>query len=296
MTHYVYGAYSTGPYISVDGCITKHFASLNFTLDQGDRVIVFGRSGGGKSTIIKILSGLLKPRKGNVTIGGKEVMDLKDIRDKICFIPQLQEISIVVEKGDTLHDTIKIASNFAVQSKVTEAAQLAYLHDEIKDLKYANETNNVPLQNLSGGQKQRVAIARAFLRMITNHKAPLYLMDEATSALDPESKTNVLKNLNTFLSSQTPPPTLLIVSHEPEVIHQHIKFNKAIVFTKTGAYLYTNQDGIRQDIIAVYSKFTKEKMEKNEDIAQLAEMDTERNLQIRVQELLSDSKENKSNA
>jgi len=88
----------------------------------------------------------------------------------------------------------------------------------------------------------------------------------------------VLQNLNNRLSNQT----LLVVSHEPEVIHQYINFNKAIVFTNRGAFLYTNQD-VNQ--IATYSTFTKKQMGQ-ENSSQPTEMETDQNLQIRVRKLL----------
>jgi len=85
-------------------------------------------------------------------------------------------------------------------------------------------------------------------------------MDEPTSALDPESKAKVLMNWNHYLENKE--STLFVVSHEPEVISKYIAFNKAIVFTNTGANLYTQQHLRKPQPIGAYSSFTHKNMAK----------------------------------
>lgn len=255
---------------------TKAFENLNFALEEGDRVVIFGKSGGGKSTIIKLLLGFIQPDKGQVFFKEKQIVSIHDIRDNLCYIQQAQEIKIVTEPAEEpageqgcLFRAIKAASKTASSDDVIKAAEMAYLHKEIRDPEYKKTG---PVAGLSGGQKQRVAIARGFLRKQAN----LFLLDEPTSALDSEAKKVILENLKKILEkkSETPSelssiesiekrqssvpsgkiedqksdmptvkPTLLVVTHEPEAISEFIDFNKAIVFTNEGIKLWTQDKG-----------------------------------------------------
>ncbi len=151
---------------------------VELSIAPGDHVAITGASGGGKSTLVKILLGLAVPEEGEVLIDGTplEQFGYKNFHDQIGAV--LQDDSLF---AGSLADNIALFDDTTDMERIVEAATAAALHDEISAMPMAYETLVGDMgSSLSGGQKQRLLLARALYR-----KPKLLLMDEGTSALDP---------------------------------------------------------------------------------------------------------------
>jgi len=167
---------------------------------------LIGASGGGKTTLAKIIAGFFTPHSGDVLYNGVSYkkIGLNIIRENVSLI--LQETRLF---NDTLLFNLTLGKKFS-EEEIYEALKLAELKHTIekwpqKLLTYVGK-NGV---KLSGGQKQRVAIARAIL-----HKPKIVILDESTSALDIDTEEKVFKNIENFLKSRT----TIIIAHRAETI------------------------------------------------------------------------------
>ncbi|HKC67068.1 MAG TPA: ATP-binding cassette domain-containing protein [Bacteroidia bacterium] len=172
------------PVISIKG-LYKSFGALDvlkgIDLDvfKGENVVVLGRSGTGKSVLIKILVGLLKPDKGNVTVLGKQIANLNGkeldaLRLKIGFSFQ----------NSALYDSMDVRQNLAfplqMNFKNLSKKEVDTAIEEVLDaVGLKNKINEMP-SDLSGGQKKRIGIARTLIL-----KPEIMLYDEPTAGLDP---------------------------------------------------------------------------------------------------------------
>jgi ATP-binding cassette subfamily B protein len=187
---------------------TKILQNLNFTIKKGEIVGIIGPTGGGKSTLIDILMGLLSPSSGEVRVDNINV-NSKGYDEKI--IPWQSSISHVPQ--DIYLIDASIAENIAFGEKrneidmdrVKKVANKASIANFIESTKYQYKTNvgeNGIL--LSGGQKQRIALARALY-----NNASLLILDEATSALDLRTEELVMNSIYNLKESLT----LIIIAH-----------------------------------------------------------------------------------
>ena len=155
----------------------------SWTLSAGEQVFIHGPSGGGKSTLLSVLSGLFLPSEGQVNVLGQR-LDQMTSRRRDRF--RARHIGYMFQQFNLIpylnaFDNIRLASQFSQQKKTPE------LHEEIqKLLSVLNISANDwyrPARHLSIGQQQRVAIARALI-----NKPELLIADEPTSSLDPLNK------------------------------------------------------------------------------------------------------------
>jgi ABC-type multidrug transport system fused ATPase/permease subunit len=175
---------------------------LNHDIHQGQKVAFIGPSGGGKSTLIKLLMGFYPVDGGNIRIDGKLFSDysLNEVRNLMGYVPQ----DAYLFEG-TIRENIRYGKLDASDEEIISAAKAAYAHEFIERLPSGYDTEVLSRgQNLSGGERQRIAIARAFLK-----NAPILLLDEATSALDNESEAMVQKGLDALMENRT----VLIIAH-----------------------------------------------------------------------------------
>jgi ATP-binding cassette subfamily B protein len=172
------------------------FDGLDLTVEPGERVGLVGRSGGGKTSIIRLLLRLMDVDGGRILVGGQDITLLSqaDLRSLIAYVPQDP-----VMFHRTLRENIAFGRPGATDAQLRAAAGAAHVLEFVEALPEGFDTlvgeRGV---KLSGGQRQRVAIARAILR-----DAPILLLDEATSALDSESEAHIQQALWTLMEGRT---------------------------------------------------------------------------------------------
>jgi len=180
-----------------------NISQLNLSLAAGEIGVIIGRSGAGKSTILKLVAGLLKPASGQILVQNKQVLP-PDKR----LVPGEPGIKLVSQTFDLMP---------FISAKENICQGMMPLLDEEKNtiankLLHALGLENVAnekTKNLSGGQQQRVAIARALAE-----KPNLLLLDEVFAQLDKATKTEVMLNLKNYISAQN--ATALFVLHDAE--------------------------------------------------------------------------------
>jgi ATP-binding cassette subfamily B protein len=181
---------------------TTVLQDMSFAVRPGQVAAFVGPSGGGKSTVFKLLLGCYPVRQGAVYVSGQSINTyrLTDLRDRFAYIPQ----DAYLYSGSIL-DNIRYGKPGASQEEVIAAAQAAYAHEFISEFPEGYETTvGERGARLSGGQRQRIAIARALLK-----DAPVLLLDEATSALDSESEEVVQRALSVLMRGRT----VLVIAH-----------------------------------------------------------------------------------
>ncbi|MFZ2414155.1 MAG: ABC transporter ATP-binding protein [Candidatus Cryosericum sp.] len=182
---------------------------IGFSVHKGKTVAFVGPSGGGKSTLFKLLLGLYTPAQGIITIERNSIYDqrLPDWRRHFAYVPQNAFVF-----SDTVYANIVGGMPDPGQTEVEKAARAANAHDFIMQLPEGYRTMlEESGHNLSGGQKQRIAIARAVLQ-----NAPVLLLDEATSALDTENEQQVQEALERLMQGRT----TLVIAHRLSTIQR----------------------------------------------------------------------------
>jgi ABC-type bacteriocin/lantibiotic exporter with double-glycine peptidase domain len=163
--------------------------NFNLKIRAGEYVAIVGKTGCGKSTLVRLLLGFEKPNKGVVFYDGKDIerIDLKSLRRKIGSVIQDGKLFF----GDIFHN-IAIASEKLTQEEAWEAAEMAGIADDIRAMPMGMHTIIAEGQGgISGGQKQRLLIARAVAS-----KPRILIFDEATSALDNKTQKKVSEALD----------------------------------------------------------------------------------------------------
>ncbi|GGT03567.1 ABC transporter ATP-binding protein [Streptomyces chromofuscus] len=178
------------------------FEGLDLEVPAGARVGLVGRSGGGKTTLTRLLLRMTDIDSGRILIGGQDISRLRqaDLRGLMAYVPQDP-----VMFHRTLRDNIAFARPDASDDEIRRAAEAAHVTEFADGLPNGFDTMVGERGiKLSGGQRQRVALARAILR-----DAPILLLDEATSALDSESEILVQEALWRLMEGRT----ALVVAH-----------------------------------------------------------------------------------
>lgn len=179
----------------------------NWKVAAGEQVFVHGPSGGGKSTLLNLLSGMLQADTGEVSVMGQR-LDKISSRQRDRF--RADHIGYIFQQFNLIPyldaiDNIKLAHQFAKENTSSS------LEDDIKSLLssfYIDPADwQKPVAKLSIGQQQRIAIARAMV-----NKPELLIADEPTSSLDQNNRDNFMKELMAMVSEHN--TTLLFVSHD----------------------------------------------------------------------------------
>ncbi len=177
-------------------------SNVNLSIRKGEKVGICGVSGGGKSTMFKLLNRFYVPDQGRITIDGININDISESSYRKFFGSVHQENTIF---PGTIMENIVYGNPGASENEIILACKKANIYDFITGLDESFNTIVGPRGlTLSGGQKQRIAIARMFLR---NPK--IVLLDEATSALDNESE-RLIKDAIDSLDSET---TVITIAH-----------------------------------------------------------------------------------
>jgi ATP-binding cassette, subfamily B, bacterial len=178
------------------------FTGLDLSVPSGTKLGLVGRSGGGKSTLTRLLLRMMDVDGGRILIGGQDISKLRqsDLRSLIAYVPQDPAMF-----HRTLRDNIAFARPDATDAEIRRAAQVTHVTEFAGALPDGFDTMvGERGVKLSGGQRQRVALARAVLR-----DAPILLLDEATSALDSESEILIQQALWQLMEDRT----ALVVAH-----------------------------------------------------------------------------------
>jgi subfamily B ATP-binding cassette protein MsbA len=196
----------------------KILQDINLEIPRGSVVALVGESGGGKSSLIKLIQRLYDPTSGVI------FWDDTDLRD--CKQSSLRkQLALVTQETVLFNDTVKYNISYgkpdALDEEIFEAARIAFADDFIEELpqKYDTAVGERGIF-LSGGQRQRIAIARAVLV-----NAPVLILDEATSALDSESERLVQKALANLMQSKTS----IVIAHRLSTIR---RADKIVVMEK----------------------------------------------------------------
>jgi osmoprotectant transport system ATP-binding protein len=205
--------------------IQKNFitvlSNISFEIPQNKITVIIGRSGSGKSTILKLINGLLKPDKGDIKIFGNNIKydELISLRKNTGYLVQ----GVALFPHMTVYENISILARInnddieSIKKRVSHLMEMTGLPDEYLN-KYPHE--------ISGGEQQRVGICRA---MILNPK--IFLLDEAFGALDPVTKNEIHQKLLHIQASEL--RTIILVTHDlAEAFHladQIIIIEKGIV-------------------------------------------------------------------
>jgi len=185
------------------------FKNFNLKLQPGERVALIGPSGGGKSTITKLLLRFHDIQSGEILIDGQNIAEVTQdsLRDNLAMVPQ---DPILFHR--TLMENIRYGKFNANDAEVIAAAKAAHAHEFIMASQHGYKTfvgeRGI---KLSGGQRQRVAIARAILK-----NAPILILDEATSSLDSESESYIQEALKTLMDNKT----VIVIAHRLSTIGQ----------------------------------------------------------------------------
>ena len=178
-----------------------------FEIKEGSKIGFIGSSGCGKSTIAKLLMGIIKQQKGVIYIDNINInfYDNKWIKNQIGYVSQDNILF-----SDTILNNITYGLDNYDMSDVINIAKIANAHEFISDLPNGYNTifDATELSSLSGGQKQRIAIARALMR-----RPKILIFDEATAALDPNCEEVVQNTINNSFSKINKKSTIIIIAH-----------------------------------------------------------------------------------
>ena len=180
----------------------------NFIANPGEISALIGPSGEGKTTMIRLILGLVEPNKGVSGIeleDGNFVPGNADIRFCFSYVPQGNTIL-----SGTIAENMRVVKENASDEEIVECLKLACAWDFVKEMSQGiNSSIGERGKGLSEGQAQRIAIARALLR-----DAPVLLLDEATSALDVTTERQVLRNI----MEKNEDKTCIVTTHRPSVL------------------------------------------------------------------------------
>jgi ATP-binding cassette subfamily B protein/subfamily B ATP-binding cassette protein MsbA len=197
--------------------------TLSFSIPAGRKVAFVGTSGGGKSTIAKLLMRFYRPSEGSIIVNDTPLSDLlyKDWCERIGFVTQEPYIF-----PDTVKNNILLGRNFSDEQMI-EACKLAHIHEYIESLSdgYDTEIGERGI-TLSGGQRQRLALARAILA-----NPEILILDEATSALDLETERHVQGNFDQIRDGKT----TIVIAHRLSTVQ-----NADIIFVMDNGMIVEN--------------------------------------------------------
>jgi len=225
--------------------------SFSLQIKKGEKIVIVGRTGSGKTTLVQLLLRMYDPTKGSISIDGTDIrhLNLRDLRRQISYVPQ--DIFLF---SDTVTGNIQFGIYEKDDEMVIQAAKNASVDIEIKD--FANQYETLIGERgvtLSGGQKQRISIARALIK-----DPEIVVFDDCLSAVDAKTEKEIIDNLYGFLKNKT----AIIVTHR---IFSLFNFDKIVVLddgtiVETGthddlmlmngyyAYLYEQQQSVEEPI------------------------------------------------
>ena len=183
------------------------FKDLNLEISKNKIIGIAGESGSGKSTIVNLLTGLIKSQEGNITIDEKEINDPLILRRYQNLFSITSQDTYLID--GSIKDNIIFGSNEKVSNdRIKSSIKFARLDTTINNLSYGMDTYvGSNIKQLSSGQKQRISIARSIYS-----DREILIFDEATNALDKENEKYIFENLKNLKAKKT----IIIISHDQD--------------------------------------------------------------------------------
>ncbi|MGN6793548.1 MAG: thiol reductant ABC exporter subunit CydD [Streptosporangiaceae bacterium] len=191
-----------GTTVAYPGRAEPVITALNLTVAPGDRIVLTGDNGAGKTSLLSLLLRFTEPAAGDIDVGGTDLAAIPADRwrEQIGWLPQHPTLF-----GWSVAENIALGQPAASRAAVERAAALAGAAEFVSRLPHGYDTVlDERAQQLSAGQRQKIALARLFLR-----NAPLLLLDEPTAHLDPVSAAEVAEVIGTLAAGRT----VLVVTH-----------------------------------------------------------------------------------
>lgn len=189
--------------------------NISFKANENELTAIVGNSGGGKSTITKLIAGFWNVSNGEILIGKTNLNELP-LKQNMELVSYVSQENFLFNK--TILENLKMAKEDASMDEIKEACEKASCYNFIKGLPNGYETIvGKGGANLSGGEKQRIAIARCFLK-----NSPIVLLDEATAYSDPDNESVIQQSIDKLIKDKT----VIMVAHRLSTI---VNANKIIV-------------------------------------------------------------------
>lgn len=189
--------------------------NISFKANEKELTAIVGDSGGGKSTIAKLIAGFWNIDKGKILIGDVDLNDMP-LKQNMELITYVSQENFLFNK--TILENLRVAKEDASMDEIKEACVKASCHDFIMNLPNGYETVvGEGGSSLSGGERQRIVIARSFLK-----NSPIVLLDEATAYSDPDNEAIIQESIDALIKDKT----IIMIAHRLSTI---VKANKIIV-------------------------------------------------------------------
>lgn len=208
---------------------TTALKDVDLTINEGEFVFLVGPSGSGKTTVIKLLTGEIRPTEGEITVNGFDMCRIK--RSKL---PKMRRTIGVVFQDFRLIDDMTVYDNVAFAMRVVGTSE-KIIRDRVPyvlNLVGLDGREKRMPQELSGGEQQRVAIARALV-----NSPRMIIADEPTGNLDPVRSLELMLLLEKINELGT---TVLVVTHEKELVNA---FSKRVIAIDSGRVISDGMDG-----------------------------------------------------
>lgn len=225
----------------------KALQGVSFSILQGEKIAIVGKTGSGKTTIADLMYRLYDVSSGQILIDGIPIdaFNLVDLRKGISAVPQ-----DVFLFSDSIKNNIAFGNGKTDMATVQQYAAYASIHDEITRFREGYDTlvgeRGV---TLSGGQKQRISIARAFLK-----DAPVIILDDCLSAVDTNTEKRIMSNMRDYLDNKT----AIFITHR---IFSLISFDKIIVLDNHTVAEFGTHDELMEKRGLYYQMFESQRQE-----------------------------------
>ena len=212
---------------------------ISFTIEAGENVGLFGRTGSGKTTLVDLILRTYNVPDGTLFIDDQDVntLTIRSVREACSYVPQDNFLF-----SDTIEHNISFGMATEDPAAVVQAARLADIHSNIEEFRAGyNTVLGERGVTVSGGQKQRISIARALMR-----NAPILILDDSVSAVDTKTERNILNNLHETRAGMT----TILIAHRVSTIEKMDK----VVFIDEGR---VDAVGTHQELYATNRKYQK---------------------------------------